>query len=176
VTGAAIFGKLPSHGDFVARGMAPAERDTLDLWLSASMANARSAYGDGFETLYDQAPPWRFAQPREGGWIVGALVPSVDSVGRRFPVLARRFANDDDAVTHAAMHCERVLYDAFAAGWNADSLTAAVAGDMVESEDDWPGHAGWWTMGGDDHDAATLPGDQPPDLVRTMLIRRSAAA
>jgi len=90
--GARIFGKLPAHGDFVARGIGAAEREALDAWLSGEMLAARAALGGDFEERYDRAPPWRFAGP-DGA---GVLVASVDGVGRRFPLyLALGGAGDD---------------------------------------------------------------------------------
>ena len=43
-----LFGKLPAHGDFVARGIDAAGRAELDDWLSASLADARAALGEAF--------------------------------------------------------------------------------------------------------------------------------
>ena len=66
MSGAFLFGKMPSHGDFVARGLAAEERDSLDAWLSAELADARAALGERFEERFDSAPPWRFAWPADG--------------------------------------------------------------------------------------------------------------
>ena len=55
-----MIGKLPGHGDFVARGVGSGERQQIDEWLAASMAAAREELGDKFEAAFDIAPPWRF--------------------------------------------------------------------------------------------------------------------
>jgi len=84
------FGKLPTHGDFVARGLSPDEREAWDAWSSASLEQARTDLGEGFEVRHDQAPPVRFVfgPGRFGaGWRAGALAPSIDAAGRRFVIV-----------------------------------------------------------------------------------------
>ena len=76
-----LFGKLPSHGDFVTRGLSPAERDQLDRWLSDEMEQARDMLGEQFAARFDETPPVLFAHPCEAGWEGGALCPSIDSAG-----------------------------------------------------------------------------------------------
>lgn len=169
MSGAAIFGKLPAHGDFVARGLAPELRDSLDNWLAASLADGRDTLGERFEDAFDTAPPWRFAHPEGDGWIAGAIAPSVDGVGRRYPVLAQRSVAGIGEAADAAAHCEAAIYDAFEQGWDADLLLAAVQQSPAAWDDEWPGHAGWWTMGSEHLAPAQLGGDRPAHLVRTML-------
>lgn len=169
MTGAAIFGKLPAHGDFIVRGIAPELRDSLDDWLASSLADARDALGEGFDDAFDTAPPWRFAHAEGDGWIAGAIAPSVDAVGRRYPILAQRSVAGIGEAADAAAHCEAAIYDAFEQGWDADLLHAAVQQSPVAWDDDWPGHAGWWTMGSEALAPATLAGDRPEQLVRAML-------
>ena len=63
---AMVFGKLPAHGDFVARGIAPDVQAEIDSWLAQEMARARTVHGAAFERLFDHAPVWRFS------WAQGA--------------------------------------------------------------------------------------------------------
>jgi type VI secretion system protein ImpM len=167
---------MPSHGDFVARGLEVQEREGLDSWLSAEIADARSAFGGEFEERFDTAPPWRFAWEGER-WTAGAMVNSVDSAGRRFPLLVALRAVVAADVGAATEACENAIYDAFEHRWSADELADALAsadesgceaGDCVE---------GWWTLGGERFPEASLPGRKPPGLVRTMLggMERAAA-
>lgn len=176
VTGAYLFGKLPTHGDFVSRGYEAVERDRLDDWMSASMADARAVWGEAFDGLFDQAPPWRFAIRSGAAWRAGAIVPSIDGVGRRYPMLAALDIGGEAGVIDAAMHCERRLYDAFEQSWQVDRLLEALAATVSQSEDDWPGGEGWWTMGGGSFEPTTIAGPRPPDLVRAMLTMREVAA
>jgi type VI secretion system ImpM family protein len=84
-----LYGKLPSHGDFLRRRTSDAFVDVWDGWLQECMAASRSALADRWLDLYLTSPVWRFAcdagvcgpEP-----IIGLMVPSVDRVGRYFPL------------------------------------------------------------------------------------------
>ncbi len=132
---AAVFGKLPSHGDFVARGMEPAAREAWDGWISEGLARARERLGDGFEAAHDTAPPWRFVDgpgPLGDSWRAGALAASIDRAQRRFVIVAMADGLEaEDAAARGgelAEGMEQAIYDAFAGGWDVDRLAS-------ESED-----------------------------------------
>ncbi|MCR4266306.1 type VI secretion system-associated protein TagF [Nitratireductor sp. ZSWI3] len=85
-----FFGKVPSHGDFVASGVSPAFREALDLWLQAGMEMSREVLGPRWKDRFETMPIWRFVVPR-GLWgpatHVGVLLPNADRVGRQFPLV-----------------------------------------------------------------------------------------
>ena len=56
-----LLGKLPSHGDFLRRGMASELAAPLDAWLAAAVAASRETLGAGWLDAYLTAPVWRFA-------------------------------------------------------------------------------------------------------------------
>ena len=83
------FGKMPALGDFFRLGVAPDFAPPWDGWLQATLLTAAQVLGDRFEDCYMSAPIWRFALPpgvagNQG--LVGVLMPSIDRVGRRFPL------------------------------------------------------------------------------------------
>lgn len=158
-----LFGKLPAHGDFVARGLDPAERDMLDAWLSASMLDARAAYGDAFEDLYERAPPWRYAVAEGDGWRAGALALSVDAAGRLFPVLAGYVGLDGAETMGAAAAAEALLYRALTEGLDVDAAMAALAEVALEAGDPVEG---WWTA---QAPSARLDGARPAQIASLML-------
>lgn len=84
------FGKLPSLGDFGTRRLPPAMVARCDAWLSAGLAASRQQLGTHWLDAYLNAPIWRFAWAPgvagPEGWL-GVLMPSVDRVGRYFPLL-----------------------------------------------------------------------------------------
>jgi type VI secretion system protein ImpM len=84
-----FFGKLPSQGDFVSRRMPWDFTETWDAWLQAGLAQARERLGAQWLAAYLNAPVWRFAlAPGLAGasaW-AGLWFPSVDRVGRHFPM------------------------------------------------------------------------------------------
>lgn len=88
-TSIAFYGKLPWTGDFITRNMDFSQCQLVDQWLSAGMAALQDADTNWLES-YLSAPVWSFCVPA-GVWaepaVCGALMPSVDRVGRYFPFL-----------------------------------------------------------------------------------------
>ena len=171
-----LFGKLPAHGDFIVRGLVAAERDAIDTWIAASMSAARDRMGDDlFAERFDIAPPWRCVVPIEQGVLAGALAPSVDAVGRRYPIYLACTQVDVGADAYAEA-CEGLLYEALAESWDADTLNSAAEAIEVESVDVAGGAARWWTLGNDQFDPDTLPGAQPVNLFEVLLRREGEGA
>lgn len=83
------YGKLPARGDFVGRRLAKPFLEAWDPWLQAGIAASRGALGEAWLDLYLHGPVWRFAftaQVAGPAATAGVLMPSVDSVGRYFPL------------------------------------------------------------------------------------------
>lgn len=82
------FGKLPGMGDFGQRRLPPRFRAVWDDWLQKGLQKLRAERED-WVAHYLHAPVWFFALGPEimspSPWI-GVLMPSVDSVGRYFPL------------------------------------------------------------------------------------------
>lgn len=85
-----LFGKLPQKRDFIAVNMPPPLLNPLETWLQQAVAASRAELGRGWEELYLVAPIWRFwiGPGVFGTGCAGAVMPSVDGVGRYFPLLA----------------------------------------------------------------------------------------
>ncbi len=81
------FGKLPCRGDFVRSANHPALIQSLDRWLSSGVE--LMAEDVHWKQIYDQADSAHFAMlsPHRNTGVVGHIVPSVDTSGRRFPFL-----------------------------------------------------------------------------------------
>lgn len=172
-----LWGKLPAHGDFVTRGLDGEARDALDLWLSGDLQAARDQLGEEFEACYDEAPPWRFRWHADGaGWSAGAMAPSMDSVGRRYPVLIGQNGLNETETLAVAAASENRIYSAFTGGWTADRLLdEAALPSEVEGDEGLqpppPPTEGWWTLGGDHYPPRSLGGTQPPKLWHDILAR-----
>lgn len=84
-----FFGKIPTHGDFVTRELPRGFIDAWDAWLQAGIAASKARLGDGWLDVYLTSPIWRFGLVPgvcgAGAW-AGILMPSVDRVGRYFPL------------------------------------------------------------------------------------------
>jgi type VI secretion system protein ImpM len=83
------FGKIPALGDFF-RLRAPAGFvEAWDGWLAPGLASTRAALGPRWDDCYMSAPIWRFTLARGlagPARRTGVMMPSVDRVGRRFPL------------------------------------------------------------------------------------------
>jgi type VI secretion system protein ImpM len=82
------YGKLPGMGDFAHRRVPHEFRQAWDRWLQNGLLQLRGRHADWTER-YLKAPLWCFVLGDgvigEPSWI-GVLMPSVDSVGRYFPI------------------------------------------------------------------------------------------
>ncbi len=84
-----LYGKLPSHGDFLRRRTSDGFVSTWDAWLQQCMSASRSALGDRWLDVYLTSPAWRFSAAAGAcgaAPLAGLMVPSVDRVGRYFPL------------------------------------------------------------------------------------------
>jgi type VI secretion system protein ImpM len=83
-----LYGKLPSHGDFVSRDLPPAFVNIWDEWLQRGMLSSQEVLTDDWLDYYLTSPVWRFVLSSgaidQSSW-VGVMIPSVDRVGRYFP-------------------------------------------------------------------------------------------
>jgi type VI secretion system protein ImpM len=84
-----IYGKLPSNGDFVTRRLPATFVGSWDRWLQESIADSQEQLGERWLDTYLTSPVWRFALSSgaagQSSW-AGLLMPSVDRVGRYFPL------------------------------------------------------------------------------------------
>ena len=156
------YGKLPGTGDFVARRLPGGFRERWDGWLGEAISGSRERLGAGWRDAYLSMPPWRFVL-RPGivspeAW-AGVMVPSVDSVGRFFPltVAGALPAADIDAIgtlLSAARwfgHIEGVAISALARGADPAAMDAAIV--------QRPFHVGWMQLRLDGE--ATVPSRAP---------------
>jgi len=108
--GFGAYGKIPSIGDFFRLDPPPGFVSVWDNWLQRCLVSGTHTYGGQWDALYMSVPIWRFClSPGLAGAskIIGVLMPSVDRVGRRFPltlmaplnsaapVLSDHFSNND---------------------------------------------------------------------------------
>ena len=131
-----LYGKLPAKRDFVAIS---ATREFLLVWeawlqggLSASMLKLGPAWRDAFL----QAPIWRFWLGAKicGEPVLGAFMPSLDGVGRYFPLSAFVRATDGAVLPPPEFEpqtpwftaIENLLLSALEEGTRLESIRAAL--------------------------------------------------
>jgi type VI secretion system protein ImpM len=84
-----LYGKLPCRGDFLQRRVPQEFVDAWDTWVRESLAASQAQLADRWLEAYLTSPVWRFALTSGlcGDAVYsGVLLPSVDRVGRYFPL------------------------------------------------------------------------------------------
>lgn len=98
MTGAVgVFGKLPAQGDFVRLGLPRDFTDPWDAWWQAGLSAAQARAGEAWIAAWLQAPVWRFSLPAGccgAAPVLGAVMPSVDRVGRYYPLTLAALSPD----------------------------------------------------------------------------------
>src|SRR5882724_4478562 len=107
---AGFYGKLPCKGDFLQRRVTQEFVDTWDAWLQQCLLTSRQSLQERWLDAYLTSPVWRFALA-EGvcgsGAYVGVMVPSVDRVGRYFPLTLVAQLNTEDCLLEVASEAGR---------------------------------------------------------------------
>lgn len=83
------YGKIPAQGDFLRGGLSPDFISPWDAWVQSLLVQGREALAVAWQDAYFSAPIWRFALPPGACGahaMVGIMMPSVDRVGRQFPL------------------------------------------------------------------------------------------
>ena len=84
------YGKLPARGDFITRRLGRAFVDAWDDWLQQAILASRDTLGPLWLDIYLTSPVWRFALGDGScgpNTVLGVVIPSVDKVGRFFPLM-----------------------------------------------------------------------------------------
>lgn len=148
------YGKLPMLGDFASRRLPPAFIEPWDRWLATELARWRES-DEQWLTAFLAAPITRFVigpglPMRASPGYAGVLMPSVDRVGRYFPLtVARERPHGEEQVSSPWLQAlEGCAIAALQEDWDAERFDSALLG--VESSEgawpDWPapGQALWW--------------------------------
>jgi type VI secretion system protein ImpM len=95
-----LYGKLPTKRDFIAVG---APRDFLNAWepwLQGGVSASRATLGEQWQEAFLRAPIWRFWLGADlcGTSVIGAFMPSLDGVGRYFPLTLFACADQQAAI------------------------------------------------------------------------------
>jgi type VI secretion system protein ImpM len=111
---AGFYGKLPCKGDFLQRRLAQEFVDAWDSWLQHCLSSSREQLQERWLDFYLTSPVWRFAVA-EGvcgsGAYAGVMVPSVDRVGRYFPLTVAVQLNTEDCLLDLVSEAARKWFD-----------------------------------------------------------------
>jgi type VI secretion system protein ImpM len=164
-------GKIPARGDFVQSGLPRDFVDPWHDWQSLVIAGSRTLMGDGWLDAFLEAPVWRFVLPAGMSGpraAIGLIMPSVDKVGRYFPLTLAALpdagtpnADDWPAWLDAAEALGRLALDEDAP---PDRLMPPACPSPARFTDRTTSL--WWTDGGPRVEATQLSLPALPDAVR----------
>lgn len=131
------FGKIPALGDFFRLNLPQGFVQAWDTWIQTALVEGRFQCGAAWTDRYMTAPIWRFAlAPGYAGpeAVAGVMMPSVDRVGRQFPLTLAAVVPTDRplrilALQAAALEAlELVALDALDDAMTREALALRLAG------------------------------------------------
>jgi type VI secretion system protein ImpM len=95
-----LYGKLPTKRDFVAVGAPREFLSAWEPWVQGGVSASRATLGEQWQNAFLRAPIWRFWLGAElcGASVIGAFMPSLDGVGRYFPLTLFACADQGAAI------------------------------------------------------------------------------
>lgn len=130
-------GKLVAKGDFVTRRLPRSFVGPWDSWLQDVIGDSRARMGEAWLDAYLTSPIWRFVLPAGlcgEAAAAGVLMPSVDRVGRYFPLTIVAMLADGADILVAPVaagdwfgKAEELARSALADGFDFDGFDAEVA-------------------------------------------------
>ena len=126
-----FFGKVPTIGDFIARRIPKDFAPLWEDWLQTLLVASRQRFGAEWQAAWLEMPVWHFVL---GAGVVarhrayGVLIPSVDRVGRDFPLTILGVGQDHGSpLSHWALAVEALALAALDDGFSASGLDADLA-------------------------------------------------
>jgi type VI secretion system protein ImpM len=94
-----LFGKLAAKRDFIAVAAPREFLNAWEPWMQGGVSASRESLGNGWQQAYLTAPIWRFWLGTDicGATVVGALMSSLDGLGRYYPLTLFAFAEPGTA-------------------------------------------------------------------------------
>lgn len=96
-----FYGKLATRGDFVSRSLPQSFIQPWDAWLASGLHVSQQQLGEDWLNAYLVSPLWRFALAAGvcgPNAVVGVLMPSIDRVGRYFPLTVAQTLEPDQSL------------------------------------------------------------------------------
>jgi type VI secretion system protein ImpM len=83
-----LFGKLCAKRDFIALATPHRFLEKWEPWVQGCISASRHQLGNSWQNAFLTAPVWRFWLGADicGATVLGAIMPSVDGVGRYYPL------------------------------------------------------------------------------------------
>ncbi|MES0882280.1 type VI secretion system-associated protein TagF [Roseibium sp. SCP14] len=131
------FGKLPARADFVTNRCPNGFLKVWEPFLNEGIARSRLDLKEAWQEAYMTMPVWRFwlsscvSGGSFEGMVTGAVMPSVDKVGREFPltIVVRMAEDKTQMVASEDWYCdvEAILLQTLEDGAELSDFQSAVA-------------------------------------------------
>ncbi len=108
------YGKLPCKGDFLQHCVPHEFVDNWDAWLQECLHVSHQRLEERWRDAYLTSAIWRFALAESvcgSGAYAGVMVPSVDRVGRYFPLTVVTQLHSEDCLLDIACDAARPWFD-----------------------------------------------------------------
>lgn len=141
-----FYGKVPVLGDFISRRLPADFIQVWDGWLQRSLQSSRQHLGDSWLSIYLTSPIWRFILSPgicgQGGWM-GVVMPSVDRVGRYFPLTLATAINQQNGLARLFLSAaewfdklEHLALSSLEDGFNLDTFDAQLQQEVFSARQD----------------------------------------
>jgi type VI secretion system protein ImpM len=96
-----LFGKLAARRDFIALATPRGFLEAWEPWVQSSLSASRYQLGDRWQQAFLTAPVWRFWLGADicGTTVVGAIMSSLDGMGRYYPLTLHAIADADAPIS-----------------------------------------------------------------------------
>jgi type VI secretion system ImpM family protein len=133
-----FYGKLPSNGDFLSRNLSHDITLNIDEWFQVSMTQLRHRLPD-WSYFFNASPSWFFIIPCNffsSKAYAGYITPSIDRVGRCFPLIVLKEINADhiadvNALEHWYVTTEEIVRNCLRNSLSADELMVTLDKTML---------------------------------------------
>lgn len=132
-----LYGKLPAKRDYIAVATPREFLAAWEPWIQGGIAASRTQLGPGWQAAFLRAPIWRFWLGADicGAAVLGALMPSVDGVGRYFPLTMFARADGGETIRPPELdahepwfaQAENLLLSTLSEGADFDAIGTALA-------------------------------------------------
>jgi len=95
-----LFGKLSAKRDFIALATPRRFLEMWEPWVQSCMAASQHQLGSRWQNAFLTAPLWRFwlGADLSGATVLGTLMPSLDGVGRYYPLTLLAVADPNHSI------------------------------------------------------------------------------
>jgi type VI secretion system protein ImpM len=131
----ALFGKTPTKRDFIAPGVPRGFLDVWEPWMQAGLSSSRHALDAAWQARFLRAPLWRFWLGPQlcGATYLGAFMPSLDGIGRYYPLTILALPGEGDAFATPDVDLHAAWFEA-AENFLLSTLEAAMTFDDIEAQ------------------------------------------